>query len=247
MTDNLEDNLHIWNEVSATDPAYTKGFSAPGGNSGTAINATYMIMKATELWGPIGGKWGYSITEERFDTGAPVYNETGETLGHEMTHTLRLAFWVKDGEEKREIEHFGHTPYIYYSKRSNRFITDGEAPKKSLTDAIKKCLSMFGFSADIFMGLYDDVNYLAEIKAAFDVEKSDNAAEETIKKRQEYDEWKEKHLEFIATATNMNELELIFKSCVRKANHHDDKNGALAFTKAKDARKKELEQKKGDK
>lgn len=238
----LADNLHVWNEVSHTDPAYTKNYSAPGGHSGTAISATYMVMKATELWGPIGGNWGYSIIDERFDTGAPIYNENMEVLGHEMTHTIRVKLWMKSDDVVHEIEHFGHTPYLYYSKKGSRFISDGEAPKKSLTDAIKKCLSMFGFSADVFLGLYDDVAYVNEIRAAYEIEKSDDAAETMIKKRQEYDEWKKKHLDFIATATNMNELELLFKSCVRKAKRQDDKDGEAKFTLAKEKRKTELQE-----
>ncbi|WP_434771820.1 hypothetical protein [Pseudomonas entomophila] len=40
--------------------------------------------------------------------------------------------------------------------------TDGEAPKKSLTDAIKKALSMLSFSADVFLGLFDDNAYVQQ-------------------------------------------------------------------------------------
>ena len=242
MSDNI-DNLSIWEQVKNTDPTYTKDFSAPGGHSGTSINATYMFRQATELFGPVGNGWGYNIIEERFDTGAPVNNKEGEILGHVMTHTIRISLWYKDEQGKHEVEHFGHTPYVYYSTNYSKFITDGEAPKKSLTDAIKKCLSMLGFSADVFMGLYDDVGYVQEARAAFEVEKSDDAAEETIRKRQEYDAWKVKHLDFITTATNINELELLFKSCARKAKHHNDDDGLIKFTKAKDARKTELEKK----
>lgn len=41
---------------------------------------------------------------------------------------------------------------------------DGEAPKKSFTGAIKKSLSMFGFSADVLLGLLDDEAYVTQLK-----------------------------------------------------------------------------------
>jgi hypothetical protein len=39
---------------------------------------------------------------------------------------------------------------------------DDEAPKKSLTDAVGKCLSLLGFAADVHMGLWDGDKYTAE-------------------------------------------------------------------------------------
>ena len=163
-----KENLELWGKVSVTDPTYTKEFNQ--GFKGTAINSTYLVMKATEQWGMIGLGWGYEILEERVDTGAPIYDEGNEILGHIQTHTIKLCMWVKQGSEYARVEHFGHTPYVYRAN-SGKWMTDQEAPKKSLTDALKKCLSMFGFSADIFLGLYEDRAYVEEVKAQSVIDK----------------------------------------------------------------------------
>jgi hypothetical protein len=61
------------------------------------------------------------------------------------------------------VEHFGQTTFV--GKNKNGYFTDEEAPKKSLTDAIGKALSMLGFSADIYLGLFDDNKYVNDRKA----------------------------------------------------------------------------------
>jgi hypothetical protein len=66
----MSKNLDLWEAVSKTDPKHTKKFSRAGGFSGTAINATYLIRKATELWGPMGQGWGPEFADEKYVTGA---------------------------------------------------------------------------------------------------------------------------------------------------------------------------------
>jgi len=242
MTNNAEKkNLDLWEKVGTTPPQYTKGFNQ--GFSGTAINSTYLIRLATEHWGMIGLDWGYDISEERVDSGAPVYNANNDIIGNILTHTIKLCLWVKRGEEYARIEHFGHTPYVYYSAKNNKWITDQEAPKKSLTDALKKCLSMYGFSADIYLGLYDDQNYVEEVKAQVALDNSDNKADEEIKQRQEYEELYKDNLNLIKTATNMNELEKVFVSITRKAKRRNDEKGMRELTESKNKRKDELTEK----
>lgn len=144
-------NLKLWDSVSKTDPKYTKAFSKAGGFSGTAINATYLIRKATELWGPMGGAWGPEIVDEKYVTGAE----------ESVVHVLRINFRHPQGV----FPSFGQTTFV--GKNKNGPFTDEEAPKKSLTDAITKALSMLGFSADVFLGLYDDNKYVSDRKAEF--------------------------------------------------------------------------------
>lgn len=253
MSESEEKNLALWRNVQKTDPTYTKGFNAPGGHSGTAINATYFIREATEQWGPIGLNWGYTVIEERVDNGAPVYDEQMEILGHVMTNTIRLELWVKkstlDSEYTPEtgedpiarVTHYGHTPYIYYSANSKRWITDQEATKKSLTDALKKCLSMYGFCADIYLGLFDDFSYVELLRKEVEMEKSDDALTTHIKQKQEYKEWFLKNIKLIETAVSKNELEIVYKSAYRKSQRMEDRDGLLKLTRAKDKRMKEID------
>ena len=147
------DNLKLWSAVEKTDPKYTKAFSKAGGFSGTAINATYLIRKATELWGPMGGLWGPEIADEKYVEGAEGT----------IIHVLRINLKHPQGI----LPSYGQTTFV--GKNKHGMFTDEEAPKKSLTDAITKALSMLGFSADVFMGAFDDNKYVnsQEAKPAY--------------------------------------------------------------------------------
>lgn len=152
----LAEHLKIWDAVEKTDPRHTKTFKRAGGFSGTSVNMTYQAHRATELFGPCGIGWGWTVLDERLLEGA----------GEARVHRVHIRLWYKWGGERGEIEHFGQTEFSGKRSNGNLFV-DEEAPKKSLTDAISKCLSMLGFSADIFLGLYDDNKYVNELKREF--------------------------------------------------------------------------------
>lgn len=158
------ENMSIWGRVEKTDPKYTKQFSRGGGFKGTATNATYLARKATEMFGPCGTGWGINVVNEEVFTGAPHIIE-GQVVAYDMIHKVHARLWyVMDGK-RGEVEQFGQTQFV--GRNKNGFYTDEEAPKKSLTDAMSKCLSLLGFSADIHLGLYDDNKYVAEVRKEF--------------------------------------------------------------------------------
>ena len=164
MTMTAETTLDVWESVCQTDPAYTKKFSRGGGFSGTATNATYLVREATRHFGPVGIGWGIEILNEEFIEGAPIIID-GAVLANEKVHVLRIKLWyILDGV-RGEIVHFGQTTFVGKNKYGP--FTDEEAPKKSLTDAMSKALSMLGFAADIHLGLYDDNKYVATLKEQF--------------------------------------------------------------------------------
>lgn len=160
--DHTASNLAIWNQVEKTNPDFTKGFSRGGGFKGTAINPTYMAMKATEMFGPIGKGWGVEIQDETLMEGAPIFNGNGEAVGHELIHKLRVCLWYLADGQRCEIVQFGQTTFVGKNKYGP--FTDEEAPKKSLTDGMTKCLSLLGFSADVHMGRYDDNKYVNDLR-----------------------------------------------------------------------------------
>lgn len=160
----MTDKTQLWESVFHTDPAYTKGFSRGGGFKGTATNALYLIRKATEIWGPIGGEWGPEIVNDAILTGGPLLNGDGVVIGHELIHCLQINLRYPGGS----VPSFGQTTFV--SRNKNGIFTDEEAPKKSLTDALSKALSWLGFSADIHMGLFDDNKYVNDMKEKFKVE-----------------------------------------------------------------------------
>jgi hypothetical protein len=148
-------NLAIWNAVEQTDPAYTKQFSKGGGFKGTATNATYLAKKATNQFGPIGIGWGWNVVNETYQPGQDK----------DIIHVVRIKLWYMWNGQKGEIEQFGQTQFV--GKNKNGYFTDEEAPKKSMTDAVSKCLSLLGFAADIHLGMYDDNRYVNDLKKDF--------------------------------------------------------------------------------
>lgn len=166
-----EKNLAIWTAVETTNPAHTKNFSGrAGGFKGTAMNSTWLAQRATELFGPCGIGWGMTVLDEQYIKGAPLLAPDGITvIGHELVHVVRAKLWYCYEDKRGEIEQFGQTQMVM-KRNDGRLFTDEEAPKKSLTDAQSKCLSMLGFGADIFKGYYDDNKYVAELREEFKAE-----------------------------------------------------------------------------
>lgn len=233
-------NLALWDEVQKTDPKYTKEYTGPGGFTGTAVNAQYLAKRATEQFGPCGTGWGYDVIEERFDVGGPLLNKEGALLAHAQVHTLKVALWYIGGDgERKTITHYGHTPFI----TANRYgiSTDFEAPKKSLTDAIGKCLSQLGFSADIRLGLYDDIHYVNERMGEAELERAEDKIDVKERQAAEYRKWLDENLSLVETAQSLNELQKVYASAMRKLDLRKDEAAKVKFTRAKDARKAEIE------
>jgi hypothetical protein len=150
-----KETLSLWDAVSRTDPKFTKAFQKGGGFKGTATNATYLARKATEMFGPCGIGWGVKVLDENVLAGS----------GDDRVHRVHVELWFMWNGQRGSIEHFGQT--MLAGKNSRGPYTDEEAPKKSLTDAMTKALSLLGFAADIHLGLYDDNKYVNELRAEF--------------------------------------------------------------------------------
>lgn len=148
--------LELWEKVEKTDPAHTKEYQGKGGFKGTAIKPIYLIKKATELWGPMGHKWGAKVLSEVVHDGAPMMLN-GQVCGIEKLHSVRIVLWYTTDEGVAQVESYGHT--LMVGSNRNGFFTDDEAPKKSFTDAIGKALHYLGFSADIYFGEFDGSKY----------------------------------------------------------------------------------------
>ncbi|EBW5294327.1 TPA: hypothetical protein P5S63_004583 [Salmonella enterica subsp. enterica serovar Concord] len=225
------DNLELWKNVFKTDERFTTAFSVNGG--GTSINGTYMTMIATREFGPKGIGWGVDILEERFDNGAPITRTVKGTDGNntwelipdgvggvltEKHHVIKIRLWYIRNSVRGEEISFGCTPYIYSSKYGP--ICDGEATKKSLTDATKKALSALGFCADIFMGLYDNPEYRQKNKAEFALKNASENAEDAARVRQELDDKLTRVANTIASAVSENEINKVYSSIAREAEVH---------------------------
>jgi len=207
--------LEIWESVEKTDQDFTKQFNRPGGFSGTSINSTYLIRKATALFGPMGLGWGVEIVDEQYRDGAILGLEKESGLPIKaVVHVLRVRLWYKHNGETGEVFHFGQTPFVYATSKGIR--TDEEAPKKSLTDATTKALSMLGFGGDIFIGLFDDFHYRAEAQEEIRAREADEDDEKKKELYVQYTDWKERLFGQLKTARSLNELTLNHRAGLRK-------------------------------
>ncbi|HGM9849284.1 TPA: hypothetical protein ACKREL_001995 [Proteus mirabilis] len=227
-------NLSIWKRVQRTDPRFTKPLEGVG-FTGTSINSTYMFMRATEIFGPIGEGWGYEVLEEKFIDGKPLLEpvldernkqvatrflrDADGSLFCEQNHSIKIRFWyIIECETRGEFESYGATPYRYQTNYGIK--VDGEVIKKSLTDAIKKALSMLGFSSDVFMGMHDNPEYIVSNKLEFEIKNASEKAEDITRIRKELDEKFTKHTEVMRSAVTANELRGIASTLTREISAH---------------------------
>lgn len=145
-----ETSIGLWNKVSITDPDYTRKVTSRGGF--TAICAQYQIMVATRLWGPYGLNWG--VRGHRWSM-IDVKGEHAECV-------LDAEFFCP--ETKFEIS------------ACMKYQVGNDTRKKLLTDLTTKALSKLGFSADVFLGRFDDDKYVTYLKESKKKKAADRAA-----------------------------------------------------------------------
>lgn len=145
-----QDNLRIWDQFADIDPQFTKPITGKP-YKGTSPNPHYVIRCLTEMFGPVGQGFGWDVEAEGF-----------QPMGEELLHWCRIRFWHGDG---RGFSAYGQTKAIMKTRSGH--MTDEDAPKKSLTDAITKAAAQVGVGANIFLGRWDDSKYVASVDADF--------------------------------------------------------------------------------
>lgn len=168
MSGNGNGKADMWNRLEKTDPARTKQFQRGGGFRGTAINATYILKRLTEEFGPCGKGWRFVLDDERYEPGHTLKN--GDKV---VVHIVRGHLeYILDGTWHSTSPQFGQTMFVDENKHGP--LTDEEAPKKSITDCISKCAVLLGIGADVHLGLFDDNKY---VNARKQEEAAENAPE----------------------------------------------------------------------
>jgi hypothetical protein len=133
-----EETLALWNAVCETDAELTQSVEY-GKRKFTAIDATYQKRRATALFGPYGATWGLKNLQWGIicaKDGLPAEVTLSATFFYPSTH-------LGPGGE------FEIANDIAWERGQ-------DCRKKCWTETIKKALSMLGFSADVYMGRFDD-------------------------------------------------------------------------------------------
>ena len=131
------ENMKLWEAEQNTPTSKTKKVNRRGGF--TSVNQQYQLERGTRQWGPYGRDWGMRITDHRI-------LELGDTS--QRTLILEVTFWYPEGE----FDYIVDWPY-----------KDGDdSYKKAITSARSKCMSLLGFSSDVYSGLHDSPEYINE-------------------------------------------------------------------------------------
>lgn len=149
-----QNNMEIWDQVEKTLPGHTTKFNK-GGFKGTSVNPIHNAEKATELFGPAGKGWGVrslQTKEQRIDEDTLMVSEEVELWYMWKGERCSVTHWASElmvQRVKKDVD----GGYLKY---------DDEAWKKCRTNATSKCLSLLGFSADLWKGYYDSEAYIQE-------------------------------------------------------------------------------------
>lgn len=211
-----ERNLKLWRQNEMTDPAHTKPVTV--GRKFTAIDGYYQIKRATETFGPLGDGWGWDLEEEVVSVDGPN--------GQVHFAKCKVTVWYTDHDKQ---EHYKLGPVIGMNQLlSKEGRPDDEAFKKATTDGVTKALSYLGFSADVFMGLYDDNKYMTGLRQHFN--------QKTEKVMARLPEICTKSVELLPKVMDLAELNVVWKSM--KDDLHKLQPAQLDYMKARFAMRK---------
>lgn len=131
-------NMQLWNRVHSTNPEYTKKTNN-GRYDFTSVDPQYQLRNATAVWGPYGDRWGLRNLE---------FKPLGD--GFLMLEACFFYPNAEGGEVEFEIAVDG------------KLKAGDDVCKKLITAARSKALSWLGFNADVFMGEFDDLQYVKD-------------------------------------------------------------------------------------
>lgn len=173
-----KENLKIWNQVCKTDPNYTKDGSGSAYKF-TSITPIYQVRKATEIFGVQGLGWGIIPESEKFHE---------STYGETTVLNYDAILFFNYEEETGFLPVHASMKIAYQASRGYLFI-DEEARKKVATNAKTKGLSELGFSADVFLGQFDDPDYVSMRQFEIQIEKAEAESEDKAQKLENFNAW----------------------------------------------------------
>lgn len=148
------DPMRVWDLCPTTDKRFTKKVSY-GSHAFTTIDAQWQLEVATRQWGPYGKAWGIRdmrfseiVTEDVLDNGTPIKR---------YTLALDCEFFYPDSGDTVSFPVSVDMPFKH----------GGDLRKKLATSARSKALSYLGFSADVYMGKFDDPEYLRDVEMRY--------------------------------------------------------------------------------
>lgn len=154
------ENLKLWKSVEKTPPDMTKEVKF-GKRHYTTIDPQWQVRVATALWGPYGLRWGLedlevkTIETQEFDINLVQKGSNGNYLATGVILKAKF-FYPMDGKK-----------VSFEILNDDKFRLGDDTLKKLVTNTRSKALSLLGFSADVFLGKFDDTSYVKDLKVKF--------------------------------------------------------------------------------
>lgn len=134
------DNMELWNKMKDTPEDAKRAITGGRLNGFTDIKPMWRFQRLTEVFGPCGFGWCYRIVRQQEISGA-----NGEVMV-----TVDIELLVQSGGEwSKPIPGTGGNMLI--STEKGKLVTNDEAYKMALSDAIGTACKALGMSADVYM------------------------------------------------------------------------------------------------
>jgi hypothetical protein len=150
------ENMDIWNKLCQPPKGALKPIQAGRLKGKTDINPMWRFKAMTELFGPCGTGWKYTIDAVNFQDGAGELKAVFVTVSvYYAVESNATASGLKFSDP---VEGVGGAMFV--AKEKSGPYTDDEAVKKAVTDALGTALKMIGVAADVYSGKWDGSKYI---------------------------------------------------------------------------------------
>ena len=139
----IKSNLRYWDKLHKPPEWALKKITGGRLSGKTDINPQWRYHALTELFGPCGMGWKYTIDE--------LWSV--EANEGQMFAFARISLYVKNGEWSEPIPGIGGSMLI--EKEKGGLHANDEGYKMAITDALSTAFKMLGVAADVYMGLFD--------------------------------------------------------------------------------------------
>ena len=136
----MSGNMRIYDAVRSVPEEAKRAITAGRLKGKTDINPMWRIKALTELFGPCGDGWGYTIDRLWIEEGAK-----GEKCAFAM-----ISLWYKREDGTRSEPVIGIGGNMMVANEKNGLYTSDECYKMALTDAISVACKALGFGADVY-------------------------------------------------------------------------------------------------
>lgn len=149
----MTSNMMIWNAANRPPQSALKTIGGGRLKGFTDINPQWRMQAMTELFGPCGIGWKYSVDK----IGLEPLGKDGEVAAYAI-----VSIWYKnpmlEGDSWADpIQGVGGSMAV--AKESSGLKVSDECYKMAITDALGVAMKALGIGADIYMGRWDGSKY----------------------------------------------------------------------------------------